>query len=213
VTGRVRDLVIVGTGGLGRMARQIVEDLDPPAFALAGFLDEDAARHGSELDGAPVLGGASWLAGRGGVAVVVAVGKPATRRRLVADLRRAGVARFPALVHPAALLSRRVRLGAGSIVYPGAIVDVDVEIGAHAVLNKHVTIGHDTVLGDFVTIAPGVNVGGDVRIGGGCDLGIGCATIQGVSIGPDSVVGAGAVVVGDLPAGVTAVGVPARPLA
>ena len=41
-------------------------------------------------------------------------------------------------------------------------------------------------------------------------LGIGCVVIPSITIGESSVVGAGAVVVKDVPAKVTAVGVPAK---
>jgi acetyltransferase EpsM len=48
-----------------------------------------------------------------------------------------------------------------------------------------------------------------VNVGEGCYIGMGANVIQGKSIGDWTVVGAGAAVVTDLPANVTAVGVPA----
>jgi acetyltransferase-like isoleucine patch superfamily enzyme len=51
---------------------------------------------------------------------------------------------------------------------------------------------------------------GNVTIGVGAFLGVGCAAIPGVSVGAWTVVGAGAVLVNDLPAKVLAVGTPAR---
>ena len=53
-------------------------------------------------------------------------------------------------------------------------------------------------------------VAGNVGIGEGCYIGAGATLIDKVSIGPWSTVGAGAVVIDDIPADVTAVGVPAR---
>jgi acetyltransferase EpsM len=50
---------------------------------------------------------------------------------------------------------------------------------------------------------------GNVLIGDGCYLGIGSSVIHGVSIGAWTTVGAGAVVIKDLPDNATAVGVPA----
>ena len=46
----------------------------------------------------------------------------------------------------------------------------------------------------------------------GVHIGTGASVVPGVTIGRRSIVGAGAVVVDDLPPGVTAVGVPARPI-
>ena len=74
------------------------------------------------------------------------------------------------------------------------------------------TIGHDVCMDSFVTIYPSCNISGNVRIGELCEIGTGTQVIQGISIGESTVVGAGSVVVRDLPAYCTAVGVPAKPI-
>jgi maltose O-acetyltransferase len=51
-----------------------------------------------------------------------------------------------------------------------------------------------------------------IAVGGNVWLGGGAIVCRGVTIGDDTVVGAGAVVTRDLPAGVVALGVPARPV-
>jgi acetyltransferase-like isoleucine patch superfamily enzyme len=51
-----------------------------------------------------------------------------------------------------------------------------------------------------------------VTIAEGAHVGIGAAVRQGIRIGRNAIVGAGAVVVDDVAAGAVVVGVPARPL-
>jgi sugar O-acyltransferase (sialic acid O-acetyltransferase NeuD family) len=208
----MQQLLIVGTGGVGRVAAQLVADVNraAPAWDLVGFLDENPASHGAAVAGLPVLGGLARLADFPGAAVAIAVGQPAARRQIHRRLARYGSPPLATIVHPLAWVPPRVDVGPGALIYPGALIDVDVAIGALAILNKGCTVGHDAVIGDYVSVAPGVNLGGAARIGEGCDLGIGCVTVQGIRVGQWSVVGAGAAVVGDLPANVTAVGVPAR---
>lgn len=206
------ELVIVGTGGVGRAAAALVAALNAerPTWRLLGFLDDSPAYHGAQVAGLPVLGGPEWLAGRPAVVAHVAVGAPRARRLLVRRLAALGVSHFATLVHPSVQLPPSARLGPGCLVYPGAVVDVDVRVGAHVILNINCAVCHDDTLADFVTIAPGVSLGGAVGLGEGAELGIGSCTVQGISVGAWSVVGAGAAVIGDLPANVTAVGVPAR---
>jgi len=58
---------------------------------------------------------------------------------------------------------------------------------------------------------PATNLAGNVTVGEGCYFGLNSAVINDLSIGEWSVIGAGAVVVKDIPPRVVAVGVPARP--
>lgn len=206
------DLVIIGIGGVGRAAAGIVAASNAlaPAWRLLGFLDDNPAAHGTQIGGLPVLGGPEWLEGRPEVAAHVAIGLPRSRRRAVRRLEALGAARFATLVHPSVSLPDSASLGPGCLVYPGAVVDVDVTVGAHAILNINCAVCHDDRLADFATLAPGVSLGGHVSLGEGVDMGIGSCTVQGLRIGPWSVVGAGAAVIADLPANVVAVGVPAR---
>ena len=60
------------------------------------------------------------------------------------------------------------------------------------------------------TITMYAQVAGRVRVGACAWLGIGCTIIQCLSIGQHSIVGAGAVVIRDVPDFATVVGVPAR---
>jgi maltose O-acetyltransferase len=106
----------------------------------------------------------------------------------------------------------QVRIGAGSFVNCGAVF-LDV---ATITLGEHVQVGPNV---QFLTpthpleprlrrtgreAAEPITVSDNVWLGGGAIL------LPGVSIGADTVVGAGSVVTKDLPAGVVAVGNPAR---
>lgn len=205
-----RELVIVGTGGMGREAAAWVADCGR-RDDLLGFLDDDPALRGTEVAGLPVLGGTAWLEAQSGVEVVVAIGTPSARSNVADRLEAAGVP-LATIVHPSAILGPRVAIEAGAIVCPGAMLSCDVSLGRAAIVNYGAMVGHDGVLGDACFIAPGVHIAGNVTVGGRAEVGIGASVLQGVTIGRSAVVGAGAVVLRDVPDGVTVVGVPARPI-
>lgn len=209
----MKDLIIYGCGSLGRVIEQIVFDINQEknTWNLLGFIDDDEGKHGNQVAGYPVLGGIEVLKQLDNAALVVGFAAPSQRMQAVSKVFAAGHKDFATLIHPETWISRRVQTGQGCIIYPGVHIDVDVTIGRHGIFNKLCTIGHDSTFEDFVTAAPAVNFGGNIHIGKGCDFGINSATIQGISVGEWTVVGAGAVVVRDLPDRCTAVGVPAKP--
>lgn len=207
----MKDLVIVGTGGFAREIHQLVEDLNDEraSWNVLGFVDDDVRKAGGSIHDLPILGTRGWLGSRP-VAVALGVGATAARRHLVRSLREGGTdLSFPVLRHPRASIGNRVTIGEGTIICAGNLITTDLTIGSHVILNLDCTVGHDATIEDFVTMAPSVNISGSVRVGEGCDLGTGATVIQGVEIGEWTIVGAGAVVVRDLPPNVTAVGVPA----
>ena len=117
---------------------------------------------------------------------------------------------FATLVDPTVLFGPRSHIGEGCIICAGSIITTDVIIGKHVIINLDCTLGHDAVLGDFVTLYPSVNVSGSTQLHECVEFGTGSQIIQGIEVGAETIVGAGAVVIRDLPGSCTAVGVPAR---
>lgn len=208
----MKDLVIYGCGSVGRMVEQIIYDLNvrQPQWNILGFLDDDPATHGTRVADYPVLGDHAALSRYPEAMLAVALSQPYRKRELIQRLSQYPMRRYATLIHPLAWIARRVALGTGSIVYPGVHIDVDVHIGDFVLINKVCTIGHDTVVGNYTTMAPGVKLGGQCRFEEGVDFGINASTVQGRSIGAWSIIGAGAVVLRDIPPASVAVGVPAK---
>jgi sugar O-acyltransferase (sialic acid O-acetyltransferase NeuD family) len=209
-----RPLVIVGAGGLGREIALLVtqlNDIDELTWDLRGFYD-DRAPATPTVGGLPYLGTIADLnATTCPLAVAVAVGSSASRAAVVSRLASPQLS-FPALVHPQVALqpAQRIALGEGCLVQRGCILTCDITLGRFVLLNLGCTLGHDSVLEDFCSLMPHANVGGAAHLETGVYLGTNATVIHQVRIGAQTTVGAGAVVVRDLPAGCTAVGVPAK---
>jgi len=83
-----RPLLIVGAGGFGRETLEAVRALNrvEPTWDVLGFLDDDEARHGLEVDGLPIVGSIACAADHPDAQVVVTIGNPdnfTVRRRIV----------------------------------------------------------------------------------------------------------------------------------
>ena len=203
----------MGAGGLGREIALLITQLNAAgaAWDLRGFYDDRAPAYPS-VGGLPYLGTVAELAASPTpLAVAVAVGSSAGRAAVVARLAAAHLS-FPLLVHPEVALrpEQRLTLGEGCLVQRGCILTCDITLGRFVLLNLGCTVGHDAVLEDFCSLMPHVNVGGGAHLETGAYLGTNATVIHLVRVGAHTTVGAGAVVVRNLPAGITAVGVPAR---
>lgn len=194
---------VLGGGG---HAKVVVAALQAAGHTVEAIFDDDPAQAGRDVLGVTVAGPIEAFARVPGPAVL-GIGSNAVRKRLAE--------RFPdvpwiSLVHPRAWVHESAVLGAGSVVMAGAVVQPDTVIGPHAIINTGATVDHECELGAYVHVAPGCHLAGNVCAGEGAFLGIGSACIPGVNVGAWAQIGAGAVVIRDVPPYATAVGVPAR---
>ncbi|MBM7560897.1 acetyltransferase [Fusibacter tunisiensis] len=208
----MKDIVIIGAGGFGREVAWLIEDINKKnkEWNLVGFVDDNEKIQGSEINGYKVVGNINWLKEQE-LYVVNAIGDPVTKKKIIEKLD-GSKNQYPILIHPSVIYSESVIFGEGSIICAGNIITVNIQIGKHVIINLDCTIGHDANIGDYSTVLPSVNISGFVKTKECVSVGTGSAIIQGVSIGKNTVVGAGAVVVKDLPANCTAVGSPAKPI-
>ena len=138
------------------------------------------------------------------VAIALGVGE-SRGRQLLAERCFAWGIEILTLVHPDATVSRAAELGQGTVVTAGAVINPDARVGAGVIVNTLAVVEHDVEIGDYAHVAPNAAMGGAFS-----HLGLGAVVLEGISIGSHTIVGAGAVVVGNLPDRVVAIGVPAR---
>lgn len=139
----------------------------------------------------------------------VAAGSAEVRSRLCQDLEARG-GRTTSIVHPAAIVSGLARLRVGVFVGANAVIHLRCEVGPCVILNTSCVVEHDCRVGAFSHIASGAILAGGVSVGERCLVGMGARVLPGLRIADGVTVGAGSVVTRDIPAGRTAVGVPAR---
>ena len=143
----------------------------------------------------------------------VAVGSGGDREAMVTKV--GSNAEPLALLAPQATILDCNIIGIGSVFCPNTMVTSNAKIGKFFQCNIYAYVAHDCVIGDFVTFAPGVRCNGRVHIDDYAYIGTNAIIREGTSdkplhIGKGAVVGMGAVVTKDVPAGATVVGNPAR---
>ncbi|HEY2055916.1 MAG TPA: acetyltransferase [Solirubrobacterales bacterium] len=185
-----------------------------PDHEFVGLLDDWPENADRMIGGLAVIGGSGDLAelARGGLdGVVLGFGAAVGRGRILAAIEAAGLA-LPTLVHPTAFVAGSATLGNGTQVMPQASVGPNVRVGRGVLVNTGATLDHDVEVADASVIDPGAVLTGRVQIGSEVEIGSGAVLIPDSVVGDGATVGAGAVVVRPVEAGVTVVGVPARPL-
>lgn len=196
-------LLVIGAGG---HASVVVDAAQVAGIEVMRVVGDANGR--LEMLGVPI---APTAEGADADGFIVAVGDNLVRAKLFAEYTALGLT--PAsVIHPSAVIAPGVVVGDGTFVAAGVVINTGASIGSNAILNTNSTVDHDCVIGDHVHIGPMAGLCGGVHVGEGTLIGAGCSIIPTRSVGDWAVVGAGSAVVGDVPAGVTCAGVPARPI-
>ncbi|MHD0322147.1 acetyltransferase [Fusobacterium varium] len=207
---KMKDVVIIGAGGFAREVAWLIEEINKKneQWNILGFIDDNSENIGKSLNGYKIIGNTDYLNEMNkNIYAVIAIGNGKTRKKIVEKLKKR---KFGILIHPNVSISNSISIGEGSIICSGNILTVNISIGKHVIINLDCTIGHDAVIKNFSTFLPGTNLSGETIVEECSTLGTGSTVIQGIKIGKNVMVGAGAVVIRDIIDDSTAVGNPAR---
>ena len=199
-------ILIFGAGG---HAVSATETATAAGFEVVGFIDHNA--QGSTLLDRPMYDRIPAMYEASDVNISIAIGDNYARQAAFDEVAgKLGESRFPVLVHPSATVSQFAVIAPGSVVLQGAVVGSAARIGKGCLINSGAIVEHECQLADFASIAPGAQLGGRVVIAERSAVGIGSSVKHGVTIGPDSVIGAASYVHSDIPGQVVAYGIPAQ---
>lgn len=208
----MKDLLLIGGGGHCRSILDSIKDNEE--FNIVGILDSYKPI-GEIVNGVEIIGrieDAEILYKKGIKNVFIAigsVGKTNLRKDLYSKLKGIGF-EFPILKDKSTILSSNATIGEGTFIGKGVIINIDTKIGKNCIINSGTVIEHDCKIGDFVHLAPNCTLSGGVIVGESAHIGTSTSIIQYRTIGKNTLIGAGSVVVKDIGENKKAYGVPCK---
>ena len=200
----LKTLAILGASGHGKIIADIAEQL---GFSVSFY--DDAYPNKKNIEYWSVVGTFSDLLNvpSNNMNVAVAIGHNNTREEKIKTLAKNGYT-LPILIHPSAIISKYAQIDSGSVIAANAVINAFAVIGRGCIINTSAIIEHDCKIGDFTHICPGTSLAGGVYVGRSSWVGIGSKVKQLINIGDNTLIGAGSLVVKDIPSGVIAYGSP-----
>ncbi len=209
----MKNIVVFGGSGHARVVLDIIKRM--ARYVLVGIIDGSSGGSMTRASDYRILGCDDDLPriidDFGVDCGIIAVGD--NYRRSLIHQKIAGMCpsfKFGTAIHPNACLAEDITIGEGSVVMAGAVINSGSRIGRSCILNTNCSLDHDSEMEDFSSFAPGVTGGGNVKVGYCSALGIGAIVKHGVRIGEHAVVGAGAIVMRDIPSLTVSYGQPCK---
>lgn len=118
--------------------------------------------------------------------------------------------KFVNAIHPSTIIGKNVQLGVGVVTMAGCIINPNCIVGNFCFFATGAQLEHDSIMDDFASISAGSITGAKVKIGKYSAITLGVTILDRLTIGENTVVGSGSLVLNDLPDNVLAYGNPAK---
>lgn len=204
-----KEVYVIGAGTYGEVMCELAELLN---YKVLGFYDDDVNKFNKKIMGKEVKGRFSDLKSKDivGKQFIVAIGNNRVRFKMMTKINQLGGV-TPTLIHPSAVISSSVTIGKGVYIQGNTFIWTNVKIGDFSIISPNVVIAHHTEVGKACLISTLSGVGASIKINNRVFIGMGSTLVTGVrSIGEDSIIGAGAVVLENTEANHVYAGIPAK---
>jgi sugar O-acyltransferase (sialic acid O-acetyltransferase NeuD family) len=168
----------------------VAEAAQLSGWQVIGVLDDT---FGKSINNLPYLGTISDIRIMQNTHYIIAIGANQAREKIKIQLKNRVI--WAKIVHPRAVVSPKVKIGAGTVIFAGAIVQTDTVIGEHVILNTGSRVDHDNKIADFAHVAPNAVLTGGVELEEGVFVGAGAIVTPGVTLKKWCTLGAGAVAI------------------
>jgi sugar O-acyltransferase (sialic acid O-acetyltransferase NeuD family) len=117
---------------------------------------------------------------------------------------------FVNAIHPSVVIGNNVQIGTGVVAMAGVIINPMAKIGNHTFFATGCQIEHDCTIEDYASVSAGSVLGGYVHIKRYSAITLNVTVLDRTTIGENSVVGSGSLVLKDVPDNILAYGNPCK---
>jgi len=203
--------IIIGAGTYGQVYAEYIKDYGE--YDILAFLDDDKKKHGKTYVDIKVLGSVDKLSDfndKNTISVFVPIGNNVIRQNILTKVKMMDY-KTPSFIHHTAQIHNSVFIGNAVYILPSSLVMPHTEIMNNVMISMGVNIAHHTKLHNGCFLSQGVNVGASIDVQENVFIGIASTIMTGVKyIGINSIIGAGSVVIRNVPEYATIVGNPGR---
>lgn len=203
------EIYIIGAGTYGEAMCELADIL---GYVVKGFYDDDKQKINRGIMGVEVIGKTSELDYKriAGKQFIVAIGDNNIRLEVMNNINSLG-GETPTLIHPTAIISPSAKIGKGVYIQANAYIWTKVEINDFCIISPNVVIAHHSTIGKACLLSTLSAVGASINVNDKVFLGMGSTIVTGVdTVGQNTIIGAGAVVLKDVDENSVYAGVPAK---
>ncbi len=188
-------ILLIGGGGHCRAVIDVIEE--EGRFQVGGIVDTEE-KVGKEVLGYKIIATDEELKVlrkdfKYALITVGQVGLCEKRKKLFELCKELGFI-FPVIISPKAYVSRRAKIGEGTVIMHNAVVNANAKIGVNCIINTSSIIEHDAEIGDHTHVSTGAIINGGVKVGKCCFIGSNSVTKENTIIPDNTFIKAGSVV-------------------
>lgn len=192
-------IILLGGGGHCKSCIDVIEQEE--RFEIIGITDT-AEKIGQVMAGYPIIGTDLDLpvlkkTCNNFFVTVGHIQSAGLRMKLFQLLRELGV-HIPVIISPRAVVSRRAKIGAGTIVMHQVVVNTEARIGENCILNTGALIEHESEVGDHCHISTYAILNGQCKVGPGSFIGSATVVANNLCIPENTQLAAGSVLLRSL---------------
>lgn len=188
-----KEVAIIGAGGHAKSCIEVIESKKD--FKIIGIISNSKK---DKIGKYKVIGNDQEIEKIKNLTtnVVIGVGglkDNSIRKKLFKKYKNLGF-KFPAIIAKSAVVSKKTKIGEGTIIFNFVYINSGAKIGKNCIINNRTLVEHDAIIEDHSHISTGVIINGDCKIGSGTFVGSGSVLLNNLKIKKNSFIKMGTIV-------------------